>query len=130
MKCCAEVAELADAPGLGPGGSYILWRFESSPQHQSDEFIDLSNQAMFKRLTMPVQVVLLNRGLCVGCTKSLEKSGIRDEFGENKAMVQCSCKRRYVHDLSTDTYRRATRQEERTFVEGIEARNRRIAERR
>ncbi len=30
----AEVAELADAPGSGPGGVQTLWRFESSSRHR------------------------------------------------------------------------------------------------
>lgn len=34
MLSCAEVAELADAPGSGPGPVYTGWRFESSLRHQ------------------------------------------------------------------------------------------------
>ena len=34
MLACAEVAELADAPGSGPGPVHTGWRFESSLRHQ------------------------------------------------------------------------------------------------
>jgi trigger factor len=35
MKPRAGVAELADAPGLGPGGAQVPWRFEPSRPHSS-----------------------------------------------------------------------------------------------
>lgn len=36
----AEVAELADALGSGPSGVKTLWRFESSPRHRRQTFLD------------------------------------------------------------------------------------------
>ena len=64
---------------------------------------------------MPVQIVLLNKRLCPGCTQPLDKLD-RKPFRENKVMVQCKCKRRYILDLDTNTYRRATLHEEKEFL--------------
>ncbi len=70
---------------------------------------------MIKKIAKPFQVVLLKRGLCSACTHPLDKSP-RDSFRENRAMVTCKCKRRYVYNMDTDIYRRATFEEEKEYL--------------
>jgi hypothetical protein len=76
---------------------------------------------MKHKLLLPLQVVLLNKRMCVGCTTPLDKAGNRSAIDEKHAMVQCKCSRRYVLDLESNIYRRATLDEERKFLENARA---------
>jgi hypothetical protein len=71
---------------------------------------------VFKKLILPLQVVLLNRRLCPGCTYPLDKAGKREHLRPNKILVECKCKRRYILDQETDQYRRATFEEEEEYL--------------
>ena len=61
---------------------------------------------MFKNIIAPVQVWLLSRGQCVGCSMPLSKGHIekRDATSEK---VTCKCGRIFIHDTKTHWYRRA-----------------------
>lgn len=65
---------------------------------------------------MPFQVVLLKKRLCPGCTHPLDKIGNREELRPNKVILQCKCRRRYILDQETNTYRRATFEEEKELL--------------
>jgi len=70
---------------------------------------------MFKNFVKPFQEVLLGKRLCPGCTAPLDKTK-KTPINKNKAIIQCKCKRRYILDLDTNTYRRATLEEEQNFL--------------
>jgi len=61
---------------------------------------------MLKTLISPLQKVLLQKKLCVACTRSLEKAKILDNRIDED-IIQCECSRIFVHDKNLDTYRRA-----------------------
>ena len=71
---------------------------------------------MIKKLIEPFQIALLNRRLCAGCTTSLDKAPIREILNEKKILVQCNCRRRYILDRLTNTYRRASNEEEQEYL--------------
>jgi hypothetical protein len=71
---------------------------------------------MFKKLVYPVQQVLLEKQLCVGCTYPLNKAKKIGEISESKYIVECKCKRRFVYDKELNTYRRLTLQEEQQYL--------------
>ena len=71
---------------------------------------------MFKRLIKPVQERLLKKKQCPGCTKPLREGVEIAQISDTKKLIQCKCKRIYVLDLETDTYRRATLDEEQYFL--------------
>ena len=71
---------------------------------------------MLKKLIMPFQVVLLKKRLCPGCTQPLDNITKKDLLRENRVILQCKCNRRYIHNLETDTFRRATFEEEKEFI--------------
>lgn len=69
---------------------------------------------MIKKLISPFQRVLLSKGLCPGCTVPLTKSRILP-FDKNGDMVICKCRRMFIKDKNTESYRRATLKEEEKF---------------
>lgn len=75
---------------------------------------------MFKRIIKPFQEVLLERKLCVGCTSPLEKCKKIGDLSENRKMVECKCKRRFVFDKESNLYQRATFAEEQQVLRDIE----------
>lgn len=68
-----------------------------------------------KNLIAPFQRVLLDKKLCPGCTMPLAKVKKHD-LDEQKEMVICSCRRMFIYDGATDTYRRATLREAKVFA--------------
>ncbi len=70
---------------------------------------------ILKKIFLPFQIVLLNRRLCSGCTYPLDKCA-RETFRENKAMIKCKCGRRFVLNLDTNTYKRASFEEEQEYL--------------
>ena len=74
---------------------------------------------MFKKIIKPFQEVLLERNLCVGCTGQLENCKRLGNLSDNRFMVQCKCKRRYVFDKEMNKYRRATFAEEQQILKQI-----------
>lgn len=62
---------------------------------------------MIKRFIAPFQKVLLTKRLCPGCTMPLDKAD-HYPFEGNEEMVVCKCKRMFIFDKMTNTYRRAT----------------------
>jgi phage FluMu protein Com len=58
---------------------------------------------MFKNIIGPVQAWLLSQGKCVGCGKVLPK-----KKGQGTVKVMCECKRVYMYDEESGTFRRAT----------------------
>ncbi len=63
-----------------------------------------------------MQEKLIKKNLCPGCTKALKKSKQLKNITERKQIVQCSCKRLYIWDIDTNTYKRATKEEEQYFL--------------
>lgn len=70
---------------------------------------------MIKGLISPFQKVLLARRLCVGCTHPLDKAKYLGELSANKSFYECKCKRRYILEKETNTFRRASFDEEKLF---------------
>ena len=68
------------------------------------------------RIYDPFQKILLLKHLCPGCTHPLDKAHVLGLLNENKLMIQCKCKRIFILDKLTNTYRRATFEEEREFI--------------
>lgn len=68
--------------------------------------------SVIKKFIAPFQSILLKRRMCVGCTHPLDTAPIRDSLSENKVIVQCKCRRRYILDRETNIYRRATMEED------------------
>lgn len=62
---------------------------------------------LLKKLIAPMQVVMLQRGLCPACTRRLDESKNRDPRPNGTIRVQCECGRIYIYEQETDTYRRA-----------------------
>jgi len=73
-----------------------------------------------KKIIAPFQNVLLERRLCVGCTYPLDKARIIGNLSDNRIMVECKCKRRYVFDKEMNCYQRATFAEEQQILKEIE----------
>jgi len=71
---------------------------------------------MLKILVSPVQKVLLEKQLCVGCTYPLNKAKKIGEITKSKEILECKCKRRFVYDRELNTYRRLTLQEEQQYL--------------
>ena len=74
---------------------------------------------MIKKIIRPFQEVLLDKGLCVGCTYPLSKATKLGNLTENSEIVRCKCKREYVHDKKINKYRRATLQEEQQYLKSL-----------
>ena len=55
---------------------------------------------MLKKLITPLQVILLQKKMCPGCTQNLKKAKVIDQ-----------CSRVFVHDRKLDTFRRALNEE-------------------
>ncbi|MCK9368484.1 hypothetical protein M0R04_00720 [Candidatus Dojkabacteria bacterium] len=71
---------------------------------------------MFRQIVSPFQQILLKRRLCVGCTQPLDKGKKLGNIKETKELVECKCKRRFILDKETNTFRRATLDEEALFI--------------
>jgi len=69
-----------------------------------------------RKLISPFQKVLLNRKLCVGCTYPLDKAKILANIKPSMDLVECKCKRRYIKENDLNTFRRATLEEEYSFL--------------
>jgi hypothetical protein len=74
---------------------------------------------MIKKIIKPFQEVLLDKGLCVGCTAPLSKAKKLGSLTENSELVKCKCRRIYVHDKKVNKYRRATFQEEQQYINSL-----------
>jgi hypothetical protein len=74
---------------------------------------------MFKELVSPFQKVLLRKQMCVGCTQPLKQARILGALSDSKDFLQCKCGRRYIFDKETQSYRRASFEEEQIFLNKI-----------
>ncbi len=74
---------------------------------------------MFKKMIRPFQQVLLEKNLCVGCTHRLENAKKLGNLSDNRYMVECKCKRRYVYNKELGTFQRATFAEEQQILNQI-----------
>ena len=106
--------ELADTYALGAYGGIL--RGGSSPLFG----IYIFNTNNMKKIIAPFQVVLLERRLCVGCTYPLDKARKLGNLSDNRMMIECKCKRRYVFDKEMNKYQRATFAEEQQLLKDIE----------
>jgi len=61
---------------------------------------------MFKNIIAPVQVWLLSRGQCVGCSMPLSK-GDRSPHENGNEKVICQCGRIFIYETKKKKYRRA-----------------------
>lgn len=77
---------------------------------------------MIKKIIKPFQEVLLDRDLCVGCTHPLEQARKLANLSDNRYMVECKCRRRYVYDKEMGKYQRATFAEEQQMLRDISKR--------
>ena len=68
-----------------------------------------------KNLIAPFQRALIAKRLCPACTVSLDKAE-RKAFTDTTDMAICSCRRMFVYDKETDSYRRATVREAEIFA--------------
>lgn len=66
---------------------------------------------MLKKLITPLQVILLQKKMCPGCTQSLKKAKIIDKKADGTEILECQCSRIFVHDRKLDTFRRALKEE-------------------
>jgi len=70
---------------------------------------------MFKNIIAPVQAWLLSQGKCVGCGMPLSKSKIKSprrlgqggQKSKEEDLITCKCRRVFVYNKKTKTYRRA-----------------------
>ena len=106
--------ELADTYALGAYGGIL--RGGSSPLFGIYYLI----QVKMKKIIAPFQNVLLERRLCVGCTYPLDKAKRMGNLSDNRLMVECKCKRRYVYDKEMNSYQRATFAEEQQILRDLE----------
>jgi hypothetical protein len=74
---------------------------------------------MFKKIIRPFQEVLLEKKLCAGCTYPLDKAKKMGKLSENRTMVECKCKRRYVFSKKSNKYERATFAEEQQLLKDL-----------
>ncbi|MBN1617858.1 hypothetical protein JW887_00755 [Candidatus Dojkabacteria bacterium] len=70
--------------------------------------------AVIKNLIAPFQKVLINKRLCPGCTMPLDKAK-KFPYNPESEMTICQCRRMYIYDRSSDSYRRATLKEAEMF---------------
>lgn len=75
---------------------------------------------MFKKTIRPFQKVLLEKRLCVGCTYSLDKAKNLGNLSDNRYMVECKCKRRFVFDKELNKFGRATFAEEQQLLKSLD----------
>lgn len=66
---------------------------------------------MLKKLISPLQKILLQKGICPGCTSHLSKAKQREQVSSKDEKVTCSCGRVYIYDKELGTYRRALESE-------------------
>ena len=66
---------------------------------------------MLKKLIAPLQKILLQKGLCPGCTSHLNRAKFREPLTQNNEKVICKCDRVYIYDKELGTYRRAMESE-------------------
>lgn len=62
---------------------------------------------LLKKLISPMQVVLLQKGLCPACTRRLDELKERDPRPNGTIRVECECGRIYIYEPVTEVYRRA-----------------------
>jgi hypothetical protein len=77
---------------------------------------------MLKKIIRPFQEVLLEKKLCAGCTYPLDKAKKMGPLSENRTMVECKCKRRYVFSKEANKYERATFAEEQQLLKDLDKR--------
>ncbi|MBN1916149.1 hypothetical protein JW796_04145 [Candidatus Dojkabacteria bacterium] len=66
---------------------------------------------MLKKLIEPMQLVLLQKKYCPGCTRKLDSQRNRTGRSQTTEKVVCDCGRIFIYDKELDTYRRAAFQE-------------------
>lgn len=66
---------------------------------------------MLKKLIAPLQLVLLQKHLCPGCTRNLDQQYTRMTRINQTEQVNCECGRVFIYDRQLDVYRRALTEE-------------------
>ncbi len=74
---------------------------------------------MLKEIIRPFQKVLLEKKYCVGCTHPLDKAKRIGKLSEQRDLVECKCKRRYIYDKRLNEYTRASLQEEQQYLKEL-----------
>jgi len=69
----------------------------------------------FKSILGPLQDRLLDRHLCVACTRNLDKQKQREPLTMRTEVVICDCNRAYIFDKEREQYRRAIMAEVRSI---------------
>lgn len=62
---------------------------------------------LIKSIIRPLQVRLLDRHLCVACTRNLDQQKLREPLTLRTDVVICQCNRAYIYDKEREQYRRA-----------------------
>jgi hypothetical protein len=62
---------------------------------------------MLKKLISPLQKILLQKGICPGCTHTLKNNVSRSPRTSREDKIVCKCGRIYIYDKELDVYRRA-----------------------
>jgi len=66
---------------------------------------------MIKKLITPLQMILLQKKMCPGCTQMLKKGKIIDKKADGTEVIKCQCGRIFMYDHKLDLYRRALQEE-------------------
>jgi len=66
---------------------------------------------MLKKLIAPLQKILLQKGICPGCSTPLRKITVREPKTQTTEKVICKCGRAFIYDKELKTYRRALEEE-------------------
>lgn len=86
-------------------------RINCESSHYLIYFLLFYNLTMLKSLIAPLQNILLQKGICPGCTATLSKAETREAINQKEEKVICKCGRIYIHDKEVNTYRRALESE-------------------
>lgn len=62
-------------------------------------------------ILQPFHNVFLSKKLCPVCTRSLERSVRRVTYQQGIELITCVCGRKYIHETTTDTYKRLSQEE-------------------
>lgn len=66
---------------------------------------------MIKKLIGPLQVAMLQKKFCPGCTRNLDDQKNRQVRHNGTERIICECTRVYIYDREMDSYRRALNSE-------------------
>lgn len=66
---------------------------------------------MVKKLINPLQTILMQKKMCPACTRPLSKAKLLESKNIGLDLIECECKRIFIHNKDLDVYRRALMEE-------------------